>query len=317
MKIFIATTVSLLFIISESFCQVINSYDDFGFSFSARVIVGLGDKNTSYYVLSLGLATYSHDFGMSNSEDLDENYKFYFSPAFQFNLNIYSNGLGEGLIKEYRKGQIDFVTTALLLAGANDPGDTRMSYIRPFHQNNSVPIQHPVDYLVWYGTSFIMNNHQRNQQIGNIGLNLFSNALTLGYYNDGGYAFLPPFFDEEDKYYTGGGYLSIGISRNQFIEIAYDRFTGDTQKEYVVSKELGFFGTPTANLEEIFYNQALFSVNYIDLRGSKFGVGTLGHTSFDFQDLLHKTLNLSRHLSLKNGGSIVFISSYEYNDNIR
>jgi hypothetical protein len=288
------------------------SAQDLSFSYSFRVALGLGRSRVSFYNLS-GAISLQHE--MNHKE-------FRLRPGVQLTANFYSKGLGTSIVdSENRQGQFDFITTFLATSGFYDKRPNNgLKFVRTFNQISATSIYHDLDYSVTYGTSFIVNNHGRNQQIGNINLNI--DRILIGYYNDGFTPFKLFAADLFDRYWTGGAYVALGLNtfgiaegnslaEPNFLEFAYDRFTGDVQDSYAASNNLLIFGVPNTHTKDIFLNRALTSITLRHLDGSNIGVGFYGQCPrCDVQDFLHRRLNFPRHLSFASCRT-VFIGGYQ------
>jgi hypothetical protein len=278
-----------------------------------KLVLSLGKQRTTFYNLSGSI-------GISRTF---QNGDFRFIPGAQLTVNMYSKGLGTSIIdRDNRSGQLDVVTSAYFLTGTETGRNIRPKYIRLFNQFSANAIQHTLDYGFSYGTSFIINNHQRNQQIGHMGFNV--DQILIGYYNDGFWPFKKYAGDAFDRYWTGGGYLAVGLNTygrgtpnqwhsEQFMEYAYDRFTGNVQRAYRLSKELILSGIPQKEVDQIFLNRAFSSISLRNLNGSHVGMAMFGQCpKCDVQDGLHRLLGYSRHLSFSTCTFVVH-GSYQYN----
>ena len=278
---------------------------------SAKINLALGEKRLSFQNTSLALSV---------AKQPTEN-TFQFIPTAQFAIHFYNKALGTSIHKQFRKGQIDFVSTFLVSTGFNT-SDTRQFPIpiQPFHQYIASSIAFDMDYFLYYGTSFILTNNGRNQHIGNFGFNIHS--IGLGYYNDG---FIPfEFFTSDgfDRYWTGGGHVRLNFrlfredaalsAEENILEFTYDRFTGDVQDAYVFSKVLYLYGVLANNADNVFLNRALTSISWRNRWGTHLSLGRFGHCKGDIQDRLHDWLGNSRHLSFA-ACTWVFMGGYQKN----
>jgi len=295
--------------------QLFRDGEKFNLGLAVKLNLGIGGKRSSFYNLSVAA-------GLSRNI---QNEKLNILPGGQITVNYYSKGPGTSVIDHFnRYGQLDVVSSFYVVGGYNWSGYGREKYVRTFNQMSATTIRHNFDGAVSYGTSFLVNNHGRNQQLGHLGFNI--DQFLVGYYNDGFWPFDLFAGDAFDRYWTGGGYLAYGfdafgnkLSRKnpwfegQFVEYAYDRFTGNVQEGYKLSKELLFSGIPQQNMGQAFYNRAFTSISLRNINGSNIGVGLLGQCpNCDVQDLLHRMLGYSRHVSLSKCLPVVF-GSFQYN----
>ncbi|GEM_PF-1901041 len=315
-KCLIITFFCLSILSRDAAAQIFRDGEKFNLSVAVKLSLGIGGKRSSFYNLSAAA-------GVSRNI---QNGKLNILPGGQVTVNYYSKGPGTSVIAyANRFGQLDVVSSFYVVGGYNWSGHGREKYIRTFNQMSATTIRHNFDGAVSYGTSFLVNNHGRNQQLGHIGFNI--DQFLIGYYNDGFLPFDRFAGDAFDRYWTGGGYLAYGLDafgnqlsrknpwfEGQFVEYAYDRFTGNVQAGYQLSKELLFSGIPQQNMEEAFYNRALSSISLRNINGSNLGVGLLGQCpNCDIQDVLHRLLGYSRHVSLSKCVPVVF-GSFQYNE---
>ena len=295
--------------------QILRDGENLNFGLAIKLNLGIGGKRVSFYNLSVAA-------GLSK---VFKNGDLSLMPGGQVTVNYYSKGPGTSIIdSSNRFGQLDVVSSFYVVGGCNWAGNDREKYIRTFNQLSATTIRHNFDAAVSYGTSFLVNNHGRNQQMGHLGFNV--DQLLVGYYNDGFWPFDRFAGDGFDRYWTGGGYLAYGLDafgnrlsgknpwmQGQFVEYAYDRFTGNVQTGYKLSKELLFSSIPQQNMTEAFYNRALSSLTLRNINGSSLGMGLLGQCpNCDVQDLLHRMLGYSRHVSLSKCIPVV-LGSFQYN----
>ena len=295
--------------------QIFRDGEKINLGLAVKLNLGIGPKRSSFYNLSVAA-------GLSRNI---RNERLNILPGAQVTVNYYSKGPGASVIDHSnRYGQLDVVSSFYVVGGYNWKEYGREKYVRTFNQMSATTIRHNFDGAVSYGTSFLVNNHGRNQQFGQLGFNI--DQFLMGYYNDGFWPFDLFAGDAFDRYWTGGGYMAYGfdafgnrLSRKnpwfegQFVEYAYDRFTGNVQEGYRLSKELLFSGIPQQNMEQAFYNRAFSSISLRNINGSNIGVGVLGQCpNCDVQDLLHRMLGYSRHVSLSKCLPVLF-GSFQYN----
>lgn len=284
-----------------AFSQILRDGEKLNLGLSLKLSLGITGKRNSFYNISLAA-------GLSRNIRKD---RLNILPGGQITVNYYSKGPGTSVIDHFnRSGNLDVVSSFYVVGGYNWRGHGREKFIRTFNQLSATTIRHNFDGAISYGTSFLVNNQGRNQQIGHMGFNI--DQILVGYYNDGFWPFDRFAGDAFDRYWTGGGYLALGLDafgnglarRNpwmegQFVEYAYDRFTGNVQTGYKLSKELLFSSIPQQNMEQAFFNRALSSISLRNINGSNIGVGLLGQCQrCDVQDFLHRLLGYSRHVSL-------------------
>ncbi|WP_132778543.1 polymorphic toxin type 23 domain-containing protein [Sphingobacterium alimentarium] len=136
-------------------------------------------------------------------------------------INIYANGLGTNILNEYiyrdkngesiekhRKVELDFINSLIGNIEFGDEFQPHNRHLHPIKHFNQMTAYSNYDlkhYSVSYGTNFIINSHNRNQQVGFVGFN--TPWLSFGFYNDGTLGKLVG--DNYDRFWTGGGHLRI------------------------------------------------------------------------------------------------------------
>jgi hypothetical protein len=140
-------------------------------------------------------------------------------------VNFYNGGLGA--LSSGNKLHIDQVYSAgLTLGGGNGAPMT----INPFHLDSGSGMVDRFKYSGSIGTNFIRNNSGRNQQVGFAQLRAFSGSFT--FYNDFDGFRKIGIADGYDRWWTGGGNLTIGSRNSEFqLIIGSDVFTADTDSQ--------------------------------------------------------------------------------------
>jgi hypothetical protein len=295
--------------------QIFSDGEKLNLGLAIKLNLGLGGRRSSFYNLSVAA-------GLSKNF---QNERLNLLPGAQVVVNYYSKGPGTSLIDHSNRfGQLDVVSSFYVVGGYNWDRAGREKYIRTFNQMSATTIRHNFDGAVSYGTSFLVNNQGRNQQLGHMGFNI--DQILVGYYNDGFWPFDRFASDGFDRYWSGGGYLAYGLDafgnrlsrknpwfEGQFVEYAYDRFTGNVQAGYKLSKELLFSGIPQQDMQQAFYNRALSSISLRNINGSNIGFGLLGQCpNCDVQDLIHRAMGYSRHVSLSKCVPVA-LGSFQFN----
>lgn len=151
-------------------------------------------------------------------------------PGVNLAVNFYNGGIGT--LADSNKLHFDTVLTGKLTAGT---GKGNSMDILPLHLDSGTGLIDNYKYSATLGTSFILNNSNRNQQVGF--LQIRADNFSFQTYNDFGGFKKIGISDGYDRWWTGGGNVTIGAKNSdyQFI-IASDVFTADTDTENRVDR---------------------------------------------------------------------------------
>lgn len=281
------------------------SQNNWEITYAVRAELGISNKSRNFFSLSLAggikreLATGTGDF---------ENLGRHFFIAYQPAINIYSNGLGDNILDDLRRVEIDFVNSVFIGGGVPWYEIQNNSIkIKPFTSLTASSVYDDFLSSITIGTNIIMNSHNRNQLVGFLNLNV-GRLIGVTYYNDG-----PPFGgiglgDRYDRWWTGGGSIEIFFTQgtdpnptfweNLRLGYYFDRFTGDVQDAYNLSGILGFKYVPARDIYENYYNQARgkFSVKAMDFN-FEISYQFLGYLESDIQDLIHSIFDYPFHFT--------------------
>lgn len=140
-------------------------------------------------------------------------------------VNFYNGGLGA--LSDSNKLHIDQVYSAGVTLGS---GRGQEMTINPFHLDSGSGMVDRFKYSGTLGTNFIRNNSGRNQQVGFAQLRAFSGSFT--FYNDFDGFRKIGIADGYDRWWTGGGNLTIGSRNSEFqLIVGSDVFTADTDSQ--------------------------------------------------------------------------------------
>ena len=140
-------------------------------------------------------------------------------------VNFYNGGLGA--LSDSNKLHIDQVYSAGVTLGSGRGQDMT---INPFHLDSGSGMVDRFKYSGTLGTNFIRNNSGRNQQVGFAQLRAFSGSFT--FYNDFDGFRKIGIADGYDRWWTGGGNLTIGSRNSEFqLIVGSDVFTADTDSQ--------------------------------------------------------------------------------------
>ena len=203
------------------------------------------------------------EFDFDNLMGYQKFFKQHTSPSYQAALNIYFNSIGDNILDDFKKVNIDFVHSMMFSLGKNVDSTSIDQYevvIRPFNTQTASVVKDNMSNSVTVGTNFILNNSYRNQRIGFANINI-ARFLVAHYYNDG-----PPYTrfssDGYDRWWTGGGTVDLYFNQlfknqlnfftNSRVSVSYDRFTGNVQNAFLASEVFGFYYVPTKDLKQNF-----------------------------------------------------------------
>ena len=146
-------------------------------------------------------------------------------PGVNLAVNFYNGGLGA--LSNSSEMNFDTVLTAKVTAGT---GNGNPMTVYPLHVNSGTGLVDNFNYSATIGTNFILNNNQRNQQVGFVQVR--AGDFSFQTYNDfGGFKKLG-LSDGYDRWWTGGGNLTFGARNSNYqVVIANDVFTADTDSD--------------------------------------------------------------------------------------
>ena len=146
-------------------------------------------------------------------------------PGVNLAVNFYNGGLGA--LSNSSEMNFDTVLTAKVTAGT---GNGNPMTVYPLHVNSGTGLVDNFNYSATIGTNFILNNNQRNQQVGFVQVR--AGDFSFQTYNDfGGFKKLG-LSDCYDRWWTGGGNLTFGARNSNYqVVIANDVFTADTDSD--------------------------------------------------------------------------------------
>lgn len=278
----------------------------FTFAFAQNVETTFALKaELGYNYRSKSFVSFSASIGFKQTINmLDENV---FS-ALQLGGKIYYNGLGDNILDEYKKTRVDLISSFIACVGSKtDSLYNSNIFIKPFTPFIANAIKDEYHSSFALGGNAIFNLEGRNQIIGFTNINL-ARVVQISYYNDG-----PPFSslgigDRFDRWWTGGGHIDLYFDQgyrkdfegfwNSKISYYFDRFTGNVQNAYEVSKSFGFKYVPAKDLIENYYNRARekFSMEFFG-NGYEFSWQRIGFLNRDIQDYVHKKLDIPYHIT--------------------
>jgi hypothetical protein len=234
-------------------------------------------------------------------------------------LSIYTKTLGANLNPLVGDWQID-LNNSLTIGGAWGKALPYVKFARTMHNGESYNLVHSRDVAAFFSTNFILNNHRRHQAVGSI--NVTAGPVSFNYYNDGSPFHKIGLGDNFDRYWTGGGTITVHSKKNyNYAELSYDQFTGYVPLLYELTGILGIniplYDTPGENKG---YN---FNTSAYHLRGNvdgRFAVhaGVMGSLKssgpknkfWGIQDIIHLKGNYPFHPN-NDGNRFFFGGSYQ------
>lgn len=247
-------------------------------------------------------------------------------PGVNVAVNFYNGGIGAR--SDSSDMNFDTVFTAKVTAGT---GTANPVSLYPLHMDSGTGMNDYYKNSATVGTSFILNNNNRNQQVGFVQLR--SDNFSFQFYNDFGKFRQIGIADGHDRWWTGGGKVILGNNNSPYqVIVGSDVFTADTDSESVEDAQAadenfetfkasnpGFLGrtfnrsfnyTPTTASEVgqdfldaerggVLWNRNAHSfdlnVGKTSIHGrtpqGTFGVNGIGSSHMFSQDLIHRWIN--------------------------
>jgi hypothetical protein len=160
-------------------------------------------------------------------------------PGVNLGLNFYNGGMGTR--SDSNAMNFDLVLTGKVTAGT---GNANPMSVYPLHMDSGTGMEDTYKYSATIGTSMILNNNNRNQQVGFVQLR--ANDFGFQFYNDFGGFKKIGIADGYDRWWTGGGKVILGNNTSSYqMIVGSDVFTADTDSENVTDEE-----NATRSLEE-------------------------------------------------------------------
>lgn len=146
-------------------------------------------------------------------------------PGANIALNFYNGGMGAR--SDSKMMNVDAVLSGKVTAGW---GQTNPMSIYPLHMESGTGLEDNYKYSATLGTSMILNNSGRNQQVGF--LQLRATDFAFQFYNDFGGFKKIGIADGYDRWWTGGGKFVLGNNNSSYQMIAAsDVFTAETDSD--------------------------------------------------------------------------------------
>lgn len=218
-------------------------------------------------------------------------------------IMIYSNGFGSPKLSNgYKAWEIDLVLSGTVIAGFQNRLSTKSS-VGPGKRNDPLyyfanftrpPLQSPFNYSLSLGSNLVFNPRHKHpfQQVGFA--NMHAGPFQFSYFNDG-----TPFQriilgDGKDRYYTGGGIITISLPATNLIdlfELSYHKYSGYVPGAFETANMLDLSFVNYSDNFENFYNKSMVSFNAASTTHHfQFGVSMLNQTRNDIQHRIHQQI---------------------------
>lgn len=151
-------------------------------------------------------------------------------PGVNLAVNFYNGGIGAR--ENSNMMHFDTVLTAKVTAGR---GNGNPMTVYPLHLDSGTGLVDNYKYSATLGANLILNNSDRNQRVGF--LQLRAGDFSFQTYNDFGGFKKIGIADGYDRWWTGGGNVTIGARNSEYqLIIASDVFTADTDSDNEVDR---------------------------------------------------------------------------------
>lgn len=218
--------------------------------------------------------------------------------SYSLSVVMYTKTIGASLNPMVNDIQIDIINSI----NGGVVGGKDINYLKLFRTVGNGDFYNSYftkEYGLMIGTNVIINNHRRNQVVGNVSAGL--GPVTINYYNDGA----PPIStlsigDQFDRWWTGGlgifFHTKEGYNRAEF---SFDQFTGYMPQLYELSNMLGIdvprygHSTSTDKYGPPAFNTSTYKLRVFPNEGFGIDVGISGSLrtrngkAYGLQEILH------------------------------
>jgi hypothetical protein len=151
-------------------------------------------------------------------------------PGVNLAVNFYNGGIGAR--EDSNMMHYDTVLTGKITAGG---GKGNPMTVYPLHLDSGTGLVDNYKYSATLGANLILNNSNRNQKVGF--LQLRAGDFSFQTYNDFGGFKKIGIADGYDRWWTGGGNVTVGARNSEYqLIIASDVFTADTDSDNEVDR---------------------------------------------------------------------------------
>ncbi|WP_310557547.1 polymorphic toxin type 23 domain-containing protein [Flavobacterium sp.] len=209
----------------------------------------------------------------------------FIEPGVNLAVNFYNGGIGSK--SNSNMMHYDTVLTAKLTAGA---GNGNPMTIYPLHIDSGTGLEDKFKYSATIGTNLILNNSGRNQNVGFIQLR--ASDFSFQTYNDFGGFKKIGISDGYDRWWTGGGNITIGAKNSEYqLIVASDVFTADTDTENEIDR-----ANAHRNLEEFNSNNTGSKFDRFKNKISNYTPATASEVDQTFLDASRNGVDLKPEL---------------------
>jgi len=264
----------------------------------------LGKADIRFTIGTRGRTSISVNFGLGISRRID-NFQWGINGA----LNVYSGELGSPNGGQ-RPLNGDLVTSFSITWG---DGLADSLPLATFNHLNSAAVFNYYQKSITHAQNFVFSFRDRHQRVGMFGFKL--DRFYLQTYNDVDILI----GDGEDRYWTGGGSLSVALEDGRYLKLGTDVFTGLRDPTHSSHPQVPPRGRPF-----LYYDQSLFdfSLNmgktYLQLRSIdddfNFEVSRTGWRDMGPQNLIHAVISTPWFESGVSNSWNVGVSYQKFND---
>ncbi|MBL0048925.1 MAG: hypothetical protein IPP32_12610 [Bacteroidetes bacterium] len=231
--------------------------------------------------------------------------------TYQNSISLYQGGVGSSVFaKERYKYELDWLNgmTISFPFSTRPPQDIANAPLYIVGQFQIPSITNKYNTAINYSSSFIANNHRKNQWVGQVGFK--ADKFQIAYYNDG-----TPYHwfrtgDGLDRWWTGGGILDI-YAQDFRMQFAYDKFTGYSPLAFELSNSFGLNKDLYRDINQFGYNRSGWSFNFQWKNGVELGFGYFDNPNWDIQNWIHTTRGMVTHPQVV-APSFTYSGSYSY-----
>lgn len=228
-------------------------------------------------------------------------------PTFNTEMQIYNGGLGSRNKKGRNRTTVDAIFALTLTTGFHNNfrknNDNILEYrnvpLYYFADFVNPALQNPYKNSLSLGTNVIVSSTRELQRVGFLNLHPFE-EFQISYYNDG-----TPFGklglgDGKDRYFTGGGVVSVHTklyTTVNLFEASYHKFTGYTLNAFELSNEMNLSYVYYEDQSQSDFNKSKWSVSAGNVSDG-FGLAVSHYNSIkcDGQHLIHWIIYNAFHL---------------------
>lgn len=231
-------------------------------------------------------------------------------PAAHLEWELYQGGLGTMSGSEQNKSNFsgDLIGSVLVTSGGWYRGgqlDPQQMVIRnqPLYYFTDMVqpvLQNPYRYSFSIGTNYVIpfDGQKHAQQVGFIDFHLEN--FQLGYYNDGGGFQGIGIGDGNDRYYTGGGLISLTLPTCNYINTfiaSYHKFSGFSPNAFELSSALSLSFVNYTNPDQQYYNKSYWNFSISNVKTGLYAFARINNTynRLDFQNTIHYSFSYSYH----------------------